>query len=273
MQARWALALLGLAGYQLMRPASEASRGLDLDLAVSAPRSFAAASWGPLTSPERARVPSPTGSMAPMSGRRLAVNEEGPSNWWTSRFVRQLDVGDIGDRNFTHGSFARSVAWSKDRSLLVVGGGNYVRLFQTNGGMPGSWGFVKVLGNHDSTVTSVSFSGDSTMVVSGGHDKKVRLFSVDPKNPRNSAGFVKVLGNHDSSVYSVSFSGDSTMVVSGGYDKKVKLFSVDPKNPRRWKSQNWSNSSRNQPRPSAMLWMSSQSCCRRGNIRALFFIS
>jgi dipeptidyl aminopeptidase/acylaminoacyl peptidase len=67
----------------------------------------------------------------------------------------------------------------------------------------------------------VALSQDGRQVVSGGYDRKVRLWTIDaPGQPTE-------LGAHDGWVRSVAFSPDGRQVVSGSDDGKLRLWTID----------------------------------------------
>ncbi|WP_292799793.1 WD40 repeat domain-containing protein [Nostoc sp. NMS7] len=75
------------------------------------------------------------------------------------------------------------------------------------------------LEGHTDSVSSVSVSPTENLIVSGSHDKTVKLWKLD-------GTLVKTM-RHDAAVYSVNFSPDGQYIVSGGGDKKVKLWTKD----------------------------------------------
>jgi WD40 repeat protein len=75
-----------------------------------------------------------------------------------------------------------------------------------------------VIRGHNDSVTSVAYSPDGTKVVSGSHDKNVRIW--DAQSGRN----IKVLKHHNQAVLSVAFSPDGTKIISGSNDKTVRIW-------------------------------------------------
>jgi len=77
-----------------------------------------------------------------------------------------------------------------------------------------------VLSGHTIGVTSVTFSSDGKLLVSGGGDKTVKLWDVQ------TGGVVKTFHGHTKDVFSVSISADCTMIASGSEDKTIHLWDI-----------------------------------------------
>ena len=75
------------------------------------------------------------------------------------------------------------------------------------------------LEGHTSWVSSVSFSGDGSRIVSGFLDKTVRVWDAV-----SGECVLGPLEGHTSWVTSVSFSGDGSRIVSGSWDKTVRVW-------------------------------------------------
>src|SRR5258708_430325 len=71
---------------------------------------------------------------------------------------------------------------------------------------------------HTSTVTSVAFSPDGTLMVSGSFDKTLKLWRV------SDGALLRTFTGHTAEVKSVAFSPDGATVASGSYDQTVKLW-------------------------------------------------
>jgi hypothetical protein len=80
--------------------------------------------------------------------------------------------------------------------------------------------FVDSLRGHQATVLSMTFSRDSSQVVTACEDGKVRLWSVPDWK------LLQTLSGHQGPVHSAEFSPDQKWVVSGGEDKTVRIWSV-----------------------------------------------
>jgi WD40 repeat protein len=74
---------------------------------------------------------------------------------------------------------------------------------------------------HDSTVISAAYSPDGQRIVSGGHDKAVRIWDANTGKPIG-----KPLIGHTESVYSVAFSPDGQQIASGSWDKTVRIWNA-----------------------------------------------
>jgi len=80
--------------------------------------------------------------------------------------------------------------------------------------------FVDALQGHQATVLGMSFSLDSTRVVTACEDGKVRVWSV------NDWKLLQTLSGHQGPVHWAEFSPDGHWVVSGGEDKTVRVWSA-----------------------------------------------
>jgi hypothetical protein len=76
------------------------------------------------------------------------------------------------------------------------------------------------LEGHTEDVTSVSFSGDGKLIVSGSDDRTVRVWNAV------SGELLHILEGHTEEVRSVSFSGDGKLIVSGSYDRMVRVWNT-----------------------------------------------
>ncbi|KAJ3805075.1 hypothetical protein F5876DRAFT_1607, partial [Lentinula aff. lateritia] len=72
---------------------------------------------------------------------------------------------------------------------------------------------------HGDWVNSVAFSPDGTRVVSGSHNKTLRIWDA-----RTGTQIGEPLQGHDHSVNSVAFSPDGTRIVSGSHDKTLRIW-------------------------------------------------
>jgi WD40 repeat protein len=159
-------------------------------------------------------------------------------------------------RSHTH--FVYSVSFSPDGRLLASGSHDRtVRLWIMPQGMPGPvlrhdecvkcvafspvigsnvlasgcgdgiirlWNMSRIttreLNGHFNTIESVAFSPDGSQLVSGSHDRTVRLWSVA------SGKLLKVLTGHSSTVYSVAFHPNGKQVASCSADATMRMWTV-----------------------------------------------
>jgi len=80
---------------------------------------------------------------------------------------------------------------------------------------------MAVLSGHTDMVESLTFSSDGISLVSGSHDKTVKLWDVQ------TGGVVKTFHGHTGIVYSVSISADCTMIASGSEDETLCLWDIE----------------------------------------------
>ena len=77
-----------------------------------------------------------------------------------------------------------------------------------------------VFSGHTNQVNCVVFSSDGTSLVSGSHDKAVKLWDIQ------TGGVVKTFFGHTHTVWSVSISADFTTIASGSADETVYLWNI-----------------------------------------------
>ena len=108
---------------------------------------------------------------------------------------------------------SRAVALSRQDSLLAVGSGAEIvmwnrqyqkKLFEFKG--------------HTERVSSLAFSADGQILVSGSYDQTVKLWHM------STGQVVDTLVGHQASVCSVAYSLDGTLIVSGSADHTVKIW-------------------------------------------------
>jgi WD40 repeat protein len=79
---------------------------------------------------------------------------------------------------------------------------------------------VAVLSGHTDWVRSLAFSLDGTLLVSGSHEKALKLWDIQ------TGGAIKTFYGHTGWVHSVSISADCTMITSGSVDQTICLWNI-----------------------------------------------
>jgi len=80
---------------------------------------------------------------------------------------------------------------------------------------------IGVFTGHEGPVTSVVFSPDGRLALSGSEDKTVRLWDIE------TGKCIKVFEGHGEEVWSVAYSPDGRFALSGSEDKTVRLWDVE----------------------------------------------
>ena len=125
-----------------------------------------------------------------------------PDKWETSYRVTSFN------------SHLEALAYQKDVIAAGLGSGNIVVLDPVTG-------FHKsVLSEHTSSVISLTFSMDGTLLVSGGGDRTIKLWDIQ------TGGVVKTFHTSPHQVCSVSISPDAITVASGSHDNTICLWDV-----------------------------------------------
>ena len=75
------------------------------------------------------------------------------------------------------------------------------------------------LAGHDDVVASVAFSSDHRHIVSGSHDKTVRVWDAE-----TGQSVMDPLKGHDHYITSIAFSPDDQHIVSGSVDKTIRVW-------------------------------------------------
>ena len=117
-------------------------------------------------------------------------------------------------RTVTLGTTLWAIAHWKDTIAVGCWSGDITVL----DGITGSQ--TAVLSGHTYVVTSLTFSSDGTLLVSGSRDDTVKLWDVQ------TGGVIKTFRGHTDCVLSVAISADCTMIISGSSDKTIHLWDI-----------------------------------------------
>src|SRR5262249_26150770 len=102
-----------------------------------------------------------------------------------------------------------SVAFSRDGRLLAAGGGSRGRgtimVWESS-----SWTRLATLEAHADTVSSIEFSRDGMVLVSGSYDGSVKIWEID------SFAALSELRGPNTAVYCVAISPNGKIIASGG---------------------------------------------------------
>jgi len=148
-----------------------------------------------------------------------------PSSSWihecyTEKFSQKIKVV-VGPAEW--GACTRTVSCTGDyttslayhNNTIATGLVNDITIFNA---LTGSQ--TAVLSGHTEYVISVAFSSDGTLLVSGSHDKTIKLWDVQ------TGGVVKTFHGHTNTVLSVSISVDNTTIASGSADNTICLWNI-----------------------------------------------
>ena len=81
---------------------------------------------------------------------------------------------------------------------------------------------------HENSASCVTVSPTGSILVSGGYDKKVIIWSESGKGGKWAR--VQVLEDHTSPIHTVCFSPDDEQLATGSWDKSIKVYSVNKGN-------------------------------------------
>jgi WD40 repeat protein len=134
-------------------------------------------------------------------------------------------VAVLGEHRGRHGSAVSSVAYSPDSKLIASGGGNLVRLWDTD--PKRHLRLVATLGSYG--VYCLAFSPDSKLLAAGCANGAIYVWNVNGKDTKPRA----VIQASSSVVYSVAFDPKGKpLLACGGYDTAVRLFDLKPAQPK-----------------------------------------
>ncbi|KAJ2702875.1 Ski complex subunit Rec14 [Coemansia sp. IMI 209128] len=171
----------------------------------------------------------------------LLTLNAGPINAWRSRFVSRKGEADtpddllasstdsgtvklwsledgrpIRELNTSRPNFMYALAVSPDGTKVACAGvGSHVYVFDTEAGM-----LLCTFSGHSDNVRSVSFSADSSLLVTASDDKQIQLHDV-----RHGSPVTTLLGHHGW-VLTAEMHPSGAYIASGSIDTKVKIWDM-----------------------------------------------
>ncbi|NEQ53308.1 MAG: DnaJ domain-containing protein [Leptolyngbya sp. SIO3F4] len=127
--------------------------------------------------------------------------------------VRHTKTGKLIRSFPTSGKPNRAVAFSRQGSLLAAGSGANIVIWHRQ-----SQKKLFELKKHTQPVSSLTFRADSQILVSGSHDKTIRLWNL------NTGENIATLIGHQAAVCSVAYSLEGKVIASSGVDNTVKIW-------------------------------------------------
>ena len=85
---------------------------------------------------------------------------------------------------------------------------------------PSSWQCIHTLSRHTGIVSAVAITRDGKNLITGSHDKTLRLWSI------KTGKLLKTLSDYTSEIHCVALSGDSKLVATGSTDNAVKIWDI-----------------------------------------------
>lgn len=140
-------------------------------------------------------------------------------DWRTGKTVRIIR----GQAGFGQSGVIDAIALSPDGKWLAVGGslkaaGDIlmpIRIYDFASGE-----LKALLKGHKAPVIALSFSPNSSLLISGSFDNTAIIWDVE------SGQMLHRLEGHDAEIYNVGFSPDGATAVTGSYDKTLRLWGV-----------------------------------------------
>ncbi|CAG8500829.1 10619_t:CDS:2 [Scutellospora calospora] len=130
--------------------------------------------------------------------------------------LRDGPTGDWIGTFMGHKGAVWSAKLSKDASKAVTASADFTaKVWDTY------TGDVQYSFTHGHIVRSADISYDGTRIISGGQEKKLRIFDLN--KPENAV--VEVEG-HESTIKSVIWDGDRNVVLSAGDDKEIRIWDL-----------------------------------------------
>ncbi len=112
----------------------------------------------------------------------------------------------------------RSVAFSRDGSLLAAGGGpparkGEIKIWEIESGQ-----LLQTIEGHDDAIYAVAFSPGKKVLATSSYDQLIKFWDVD------SGQELRTLTGHIDAVYTLAFTSDGSRLISGSADRSVKIW-------------------------------------------------
>ena len=125
----------------------------------------------------------------------------------------QMSLPEGGKARLGKGWISGDIAYSQDSTRLAVASSIGIWIYDAK-----TYTEIALLTGHTARVNAVAFSPDSKMLISGSHDKTVRLWNVE------TGELLHTLEDHTDYVLAVAFSPDGNKFASSDGDFTIRLW-------------------------------------------------
>ena len=113
---------------------------------------------------------------------------------------------------------ATSIAFDPGKNVVAYGDGRdySIKIWDFSANI-----LLATLEGHIDPVSSIAFSHDGNLIVSGSDDKSIKIWSNGPYKE------MKTLKSHNSAIASVAISPDDNYIASGSYDRTAMIWKIE----------------------------------------------